>query len=156
MELAQGLKWAITATFLLGILGFGVGSMILAYGLPGQQRLLFKEPVLPEGVECAWTGHPDEIAVSDVVIASNMERMVTGFKTQDYEMATLAVNAILRMRPNWTVMIHNQGLIAANMRQMAIAADLLSKAGKAYLDANQIKGSTLVRRHLSTIADAQS
>ncbi|MEM1427762.1 MAG: hypothetical protein AAGF75_14570, partial [Cyanobacteria bacterium P01_H01_bin.130] len=156
MELAQGLKWLIAATVLVGILGFGIGTMVRAYGIPGQQRLLFQEPVLPEVVDCGWAGHPDEIVVSEAVIASNVDRMVVGFKSQDYETATVAIRAILRMRPNWAVMIHNQGLIAANMRQLAIAAELLAKAGEAYLDANQMKGSALVRRHLSAIAEAQA
>ena len=156
MELAQGVKWLIAATVLLGILGVGIGTMIQAYGIPGQRRLLFREPVLPEAVDCPWAGHPDELSVSDVVIAANVERMTAGFRSQDYEAATLAINAILRMRPEWTVMIHNQALVAANMRQMAIAAELLAKAGQAYLDANQTKGSALVRRHLSAIADTQA
>ena len=112
--------------------------------------------LLPELVQCPWTGHPDEISVSDAVIASNIERMVDGFKSEDHEAASLAVNAILRMRPGWAVMIHNQGLVAANQRQMGIAAERLAEAGTAYLDAGQTTGSALVRRHLSAIADARS
>ena len=143
--MGEGVKGLIAAAVLLGILGVGIGTMVRAYGLPGKGRSLFAEPVLPELVQCPWTGHPDEISVSDAVIASNIERMVDGFKSEDHEAASLAVNAILRMRPGWAVMIHNQGLVAATQRQMGIAAERLAEAG-----------SALVRRHLSAIADARS
>lgn len=155
MALGEEAKGLVAAAVLLGILGGGIGTMVRAYGMPGRKRSLFQSPVLPDAVECSWAGHPDEISVSDAVIASNIDRMVDGFQSQDHEMASLAVNAILRMRPGWAVMIHNQGLVAANQQKMAIAAEKLASAGKAYLDAGQIKGSALVRRHLSTIADAK-
>ena len=154
--MTDGVKGLIAAAVLLGTLGVGIGTMVRAFGLPGKGRSLFLEPVLPDAVPCPWTGHPEEISVSDAVIASNIDRMVGSFQREDHEAASLAVNAILRMRPGWAVMIHNQGLVAANQRQMGVAAERLAEAGKAYLDGGQTTGSALVRRHLSTIADANN
>jgi tetratricopeptide (TPR) repeat protein len=107
---------------LLGIAGFGLGTMVSAYWGKGSVAVLFPEPV----------GLGEPVSTVNPEAASRFQQGCDAYGTGQYRQAVVQFQAALQLDPNLAEAQHNLARATANLRRVTEAIAELVKASELY------------------------
>jgi hypothetical protein len=133
----------IWLTVVLGILGFGMGSMLWAYRRPLGASVLFSEPVpaplLPVGDRAR----------------TQFQTGCNAFRRGRFTQAMTEFTAVMNAEPACAEAFHNYGLACANLGNDGLAVQALVKASDFYDQQGNKAGLDRVKQDLEQLADRQ-